>query len=243
LKEGWSPVVIAGRWNKENERSKITSESIYRYIYHPKNKSLELYKLLARRKLKRGIVRKSRKQGRILNRTSIHERPDHINQRLEVGHFEGDLIFHNQSKKLNAFTAIDRKTRYGIMLKNRTKNSAVVIEKIGARLGNWAKSITFDNGAEFAYHNRLRDNYGMKTYFCDPGAPWQKGSIEHFNAMTRRLLPFKVLARDITQEMLDQVANTLNHRPRKSLDFLTPCEALKSGFQREITGCCTSNLT
>lgn len=240
LKKGWSPIAIAGRWTIENPTRSITDETIYQFVYRSENKALELHKFLRRRKAKRGIIRKSKSVGGILNRTSIHERPKSINQRVEVGDFEADLIFYKGSQSVNVLTAIDRKTRFAFMIKNDSKHSEEIVEKMSDKLGKIAKSITFDNGKEFGLHSRLTERHGIKTYFCDPGAPWQKGGIEHFNGMTRQFIPFEVPFYAVTQEELDAVAFSVNHMPRQSLNFLTACEAFRLGFQREINECCTS---
>jgi IS30 family transposase len=240
LKKSWPPVSIAGGWNLENPDNTVTDETIYRFIYRPENKKLELYKLLRRKRPKRGIMRKTKSAGGIVNRVSIHQRPEHINQRAEVGHFEGDLIFYKGSKSINAFTAIDRKTRYAMIIRNESKHSENILEKVSAKLGRFAKSITFDNGTEFALHTKLKEKHGIDTYFCDPGSPWQKGSIEHFNGMTRHFIPFEVPPQKVSQEELDAVAYSINHMPRQSLGFLTACKAFGASFQSEITTCCTS---
>lgn len=240
LKKGWPPVAIAGGWNLKNPEKRVTDETIYRFVYQSENKHLELHKLLPRKKVKRGIIRKTKSVGGILNRTSIHERPESINQRAEIGDFEADLIFYKGSQSVNVLTAIDRKTRYAFMIKNNSKHSEEIIEKVSDKLGKIAKSVTFDNGKEFGLHSRLTERHGIKTYFCDPGAPWQKGGIEHFNGMTRRFIPFEVSPQDVSQEKLDAVAYSINHMPRQSLGFLTACQAFKASFQSEINECCTS---
>jgi transposase, IS30 family len=240
LREGWAPGAIAGRWTKENPNNPVTAEAIYNFVYRHENKKLELHRLLPRKKVKRGIVRKSKAVGKIMNRTSIHERPASINERNEVGDFEADLIFYKGSQSINVLTAIDRKTRYAFMIKNESKHSEEILEKASAKLSKIARSVTFDNGKEFASHLKLTDKHGIKTYFCDPASPWQKGSIEHFNGMTRRILPFEVSPHAVTQEELNAVARTINHMPRKSLNFLTACEAFNLGFQSEINECCIS---
>jgi IS30 family transposase len=240
LQKSWPPVAIAGDWNRKNPEKPVTDETIYRFVYRPENKRLELHKLLPRRKSKRGIVRKTKSVGGIMNRISIHERPESINQRAEIGDFEADLIFYKGSQSANVFTAIDRKTRFALMIKNESKHSEEILEKASVKLGGIAKSITFDNGKEFASHFKLTEKHGIKTYFCDPGSPWQKGGIEHFNGMTRRFIPFEVPYYTVTQEELDAVAYSINHMPRQSLGFLTACEAFNRGFQSEINQCCTS---
>lgn len=234
----WSPIAIAGRWSKENLRSTITAEAIYQFVYNPKNKHLELCKLLPRRKPKRGLARKTHSRGGILHRISIHQRPAEIKNRKEGGHFEIDLFFHKGNQSSNVLAAVDRKSRYAITIKNSSKNSAIVMQQLIIKIGTMAKSATFDNGTEFAQHMLLREK-AIQTYFCDPGAPWQKGSAEHFIGMTRRYIPFKIPSRLVSQTLLDSMVYSINHTPRKILNFKTPCEVFSAEFQKEIERCCT----
>ena len=85
------------------------------------------------------------------------------------------------------------------------------------------KSITFDNGSEFASHTKLKE-LGTKTYFCHPGAPWEKGSIENVNGVSRRFLPFNLPADEITSELVNEVMIKLNNLPRKIFGYMTPPE-------------------
>jgi IS30 family transposase len=143
----------------------------------------------------------------------------------------------------NILTAIDRKTRYAILLKNMKKNSMEVISGLKKQAQDLGiRSVTFDNGSEFTRHEILKKS-SVDTYFCDPGKPWQKGSIEHFNGMLRRRIPFDQHPDDINQELLDSVSYQMNHMPRESLGFLTPCEAKNNRVQSEINRCCVFNLT
>lgn len=232
LKIKWSPKVIAGRWKMENPTENITHESIYTWLYQKGNECFR--KLLPRAKAKRGFVRKPKKS-HIRDRISIHDRPENINNRSISGHFEGDLVFHKGSMSKNILTVIERKSRYAFLIKNSSKHSEKIIGKLAdAVFPHKAQSITFDNGSEFSSHYTL--NYSVKTYFCNPGSPWQKGSIENFNGLLRRRLPFKVPLDLIDQSTLDAIAHRINHTPREILNFLTPCEA----FQSESKQCCVS---
>ena len=105
------------------------------------------------------------------------------------------------------------------------------------KLDGVAQSATFDNGIEFMRHTKLHE-HGIDTYFCDPGAPWQKGSVEHLNGMIRRFIPFRVNYEEISQDLVQEIAYRLNHMPRESLGFLTPCEAFNQEFQTVNSRCC-----
>ena len=235
LKKKWSPNAAAGRWNRQAKNNiTITDESIYQWIYrdphyYDGDDWIDLRKLLIRRHRNRGMMRRI-PRSHIKNRVSIHERPAIINQNIEAHHYEGDLIFNSGSQSANILTMIDRKTKHTILIKNNNKRSATVI---GALIQNIKKSgltinsITFDNGSEFAEHAKLH-TLGIKTYFCDPGSPWQKGRIENLNGIARRFLPFNMGASEVTNELLREVEHRLNRMPRQSLGFMTPLEASRA---------------
>ena len=229
LKLGWSPGVIAGRWNREHRKNRVCAETIYAYIYRSENKDQQLWKLLAKTKKRRGQCRKQYTKTTITHRVSIDQRPKEIEQRKSVGHFEGDLMFTKGSQSENILTLVERKSRMVFLGKNVSKKSELVIAKIRQKIGDVAHTLTLDNGTEFALHHTL----DLPTYFCAPGAPWQKGSVENMNGLLRRYIPFSTPPETITQEMLDQIACMYNMRPRKILNFLTPFEVFMKGVSKQ----------
>ena len=235
LKKRWSPKVIAGRYKMENPGQKISAETIYTWIYSDEGEALGLKKLLVRAHKKRGLKRRIPKS-KIKNRISIHERPEVINTRDQAGHFECDLIFNSGSQSKNICTLIDRVTRQSILIKNESKHTTTVIDAIVYHIKKYRPkivSITFDNGSEFAGHERLHE-FGIKTYFCDPGAPWQKGSIEHLNGMIRRFVPFDMPSHSITDDLVKYVNREINNMPRAILGFKTPIEVLRSSVMSSL---------
>ncbi|MBA2307493.1 IS30 family transposase [Candidatus Dependentiae bacterium] len=120
------------------------------------------------------------------------------------------------------------------MVKNETKSTEEVISKLTKAVAHCARSITFDNGKEFTNHTILKKEHDIATYFCDPGAPYQKGSVENSNGIIRYYFPFKVLAHTIKQKDLDYVASFVNHIPRKVLNYLTPCEVYPKDFTMKL---------
>jgi len=227
----WSPEVIAGRWKKENHDSHISHESIYTWIY---KQTGDLHIQLPRKKKKRGF-KPQRSKSLIPNRVSIHLRPENINNRSEVGHFEGDLMFQQGNKSQNILTVIERKSRMIILKKNPSKHSGKIMESlkdIQSRGKYPMKTITFDNGSEFSNHSKL----GIDTYFCDPASPWQKGAVEHANGIVRQYIDFRMDINNIDQQMLDSVANLINDKPRKVLGFMTPNESAASLFKGKLEG-------
>lgn len=230
LKEGWSPEVISGRWNMKYGDNSIAHETIYTWIYEQKD---DLYLSLPRKKKKRGLKPKRSTKTKIKDRVTVHQRAEHINNRTEIGHWEGDLVFQQGNQSQNIFTAIERKSRMVMLIKNKSKQTDIVIEGLKKAQSNNPYpmvTITFDNGSEFANHRKL----GIDTYFCDPGSPWQKGSIENLNGILRRSIDSKINANDVSQEMLDSIAEKLNSRPRKILGYLTPFEVINNLHKEKL---------
>lgn len=225
LNEYWAPTAIAGRWSLTHPDEKITKEAIYAFIYGQEGKQLGLAKLLPQAKPKRGLVRARKAKSHIPNRVPLENRPKGAHMRSELGHLEGDLFFNTGSQSSNVLTLVDRKSRLVRLVKNSSKKSDLVVNSVSQVAQELeAKTITFDNGSEFSSHTKLREQGDIMTYFCEPGAPWQKGSVENMNKQIRRFLPFKFNASDITQETVDMVADILNNIPREVLGFRTPYE-------------------
>ncbi len=157
----------------------------------------------------------------------MHELTDHITQRVEFGHYEGDIIFNKDSQSKNILTLVECVTRQTIVIKNDNKRSNNIIDGLIDyinRTENIIKSITFHNGSGFAEHSKFNAS-GIKTYFCDPGSPWQKGSIENLSGLARRLIPFSMSAFSLTKKYVEEVASKMNVMPRKILGFKTPVDA------------------
>lgn len=229
LIERWSPEVIAGRWNMENEKARISHESIYAWVY---NQPDDLYLQLPRRKKKRG-KKPQRSKSNIPNRISIHKRPEHINNRSEAGHYEADLVFQQGNGSQNILSVVERKSRKIMLIKNDSKHTNVVIgalKKACAKSEYSIDSITFDNGSEFTDHSEL----GVDTYFCDPGSPWQKGAIEHVNGIVRRYIDYRIDPKNIDQKMLNSVADLINNKPRRKLNFYTPNEMAARLYREKL---------
>lgn len=235
LRERLSPKMIAVLWRKKNHGKKISKESIYRFVYSDGGVEMGLPKLLVRAKKKRGVVYKSKKTS-IKGAVSIHERPQEINERKAPGHYEGDLIFNEGSMSKNVLTLIDRVTRESIMIFNESKHTNVVLGNLIKHIketGVPILSITFDNGTEFAGHAEL-NKLGIKTYFCDPGKPYQKGSIENLNGVTRRYLPFNLSASNITPHIVHDAMVKVNNLPREILGWRSASEYSKTMYHRGL---------
>jgi IS30 family transposase len=231
LAKGWSPEQVAGRLALEDGRALISHESIYRFIdaqvRRTKDYRWRLY--LPRAKARRGL--RGRKGGssarHIKARTPIDQRPASAADRQEPGHWEGDLIsFSARSQVLLA--AHERSSRFTLIVRQPTKHAEPVAES----LAHWLRplppelrrSITFDNGTEFASHQMLREQLNIETFFCEPHAPWQKGGVENAIGRLRRDLPRKTNLDSLSPDQIIAAARRYNHTPRQCLDFQTPAE-------------------
>lgn len=231
LRDKWSPDTIAGRIKKETELPCISTETIYQFLYSKESNAQGLFHLLAKKRParnKRGF-RKPHQKGRIKDQVSVHERSNAANIRSEVGHFEGDLTFGRKDASANILVLTERKTRYTFLKKNDSKNALNTAKNIFNTLSflpkNMLKSITFDNGKEFAKHAFIRDFLAMDTYFCDPHSPWQKGQVEKTNAMLHRYFNKNESVRPISEKTLENIQIRFNNMPRRILNFQTPAEA------------------
>lgn len=230
LAMGWSPEQIAGRLTREDARTRISHESIYRFIYHRSAQKDYWHRLLPRAKYRRA---RSRKQGGstvdiIKQRRPLSERPAEADARDVAGHWEADFMLFAQygqcilvaHERASRFTFIDRPQDRKA---DRTaRHLAAMLQPLPASL---RRSITFDNGSEFALHHQLSKQIDIQTFFCNVRSPWQKGGIENAIGRIRRSLPRKTNLDQLPQQAINAAAHQYNHTPRKCLDFLTPAEA------------------
>ena len=228
LAMGWSPEQIAGRLKLEGSEHTISHESIYRFIYRPKVRAEKLHRYLARAKARRGRRYFKHRREAIKNRRSIHQRPKVVEKREEFGHWEGDLM-QFRTQRGNLLTACERKTRFVITAPLQTKTAletGSVLRHIFRHLPEEAKhTITFDNGGEFAEHEKLEQQTGLLAFFCDPHSPWQRGTIENTNGIIRRDMPRKTDITDYSTTDIDDIMWAVNSTPRKCLGYRTPAEA------------------
>jgi IS30 family transposase len=227
---GWSPEQIAGRLRHAEDR-RLCHETIYQFVYGPEGRALELHRhlLRARRQRRRRFGRRPRSRTIPVERSIVH-RPTNIARREEIGHWEGDLlIFRRAHGRANLTSLVERKSRLIRLARNSDRRSTGVVGAIGAALAGLPaearRSITFDRGSEFLAYDHLASQHGIVTWFCDPHAPWQKGSIENANSRLRRFLPGEIDIAALTAAELHAIETRMNSTPRKCLGFMTPAEA------------------
>ena len=231
LAMGWSPEQVSGRLALENPSIKISHESIYRFVYaearRTSNGAWRHY--LPRAKAKRGYrVRKdSNPANFIKDRVSIAERSKTVEKRLQPGHWETDFMLFSRYGQ-SVLVAEERQSRFILLAKPTSRHADLTVEQLRKWLApmpaKMRQTLTQDNGTEFAHHYKLRDEFGIKTYFCDPHSPWQKGGIENTNGRLRRFLPRKTDLSQLSNQDIEAVAYRYNNTPRKCLAYKTPAE-------------------
>ncbi len=241
LKKGWSPEQVVGRMRLEKQPFDICYETIYQYVYqHGQKRLWQLLPSKHSRRRKRNARKSSNcRYGEI---RLITKRPKNIEQRQTIGHWEGDLIAFTGTKKKTITTLLERKTRMVVLLKNTTKQSRAVMGKIKHKFIDEfhmpCKSITFDQGSDFADYPYFEKSIRCKIYYCESHSPWQKGSNENMNGRLRRYLPRDTKINQVNQKELDQLAERMNTLPRKCLGFRTPKEL----FLKHIKATCRTRI-
>lgn len=234
LRHQWSPQQIAG-WLKRtfagDTSSQVSHETIYRTLFIQSRGALKK-ELLAHLRRTRGMRRsrhhtqKTADHGRLLDTVSIRERPAAIEDRAVPGHWEGDLLFGSGNSQIA--TLVERQTRYVMLAKVDGKDTRTVVDaliKQARRLPQELyKSLTWDRGKELADHRRFTLATDIQVYFCDPQAPWQRGTNENTNGLLRQYFPKGTDLSVHSQAKLNAVARRLNERPRKTLGYETPAE-------------------
>jgi IS30 family transposase len=220
LEQGWSPEQIAGRIKKDLGLS-VVHETIYRFIYSYFGKKDDLRKYLRRNhriRKKNGNPRKTQNRSKIPNRIDISLRPKSVESRKIAGHWEGDTVI-GKGHKSALVTLVERKTKYLAMdkLSNKdsipTANSIVNLFKIFPY--KLRKTITFDNGLEFAAHENITKKINTRCFFAETYSSWQRGTNENTNGLIRWYLPKGTDFNELDKPTLEAIIKALNNRPRK----------------------------
>ena len=224
LREDWSPEQISG--SLKDSKILISHERIYQYVYADKRSGGSLWTHLRCQNKK---YRKKRdgqdRRGKIPNQRSIEERPAIVNERNRLGDWEGDLVLGKPGHGV-LLTLTERKSRFTLLRVLPSKHAALVQTAI-VELLSWVthlKSITFDNGKEFALHEKIAEALNVDCYFAHPYASWERGTNENTNGLIRQYLPKKCNMSNVSAEKENFIMDRLNRRPRKCLDFKTPYE-------------------
>jgi IS30 family transposase len=231
----WSPEQITGRLQMEGLGS-ISHETIYQRILEDKNTGGILYTHLRckkKRKKRYGSARSTR--GAIPNRVDIDKRPVIVDERKRIGDWEGDTIIGSHDGGAVIASMVERKSRFTILAKAKNKTTSEVIGSINQQMTPIAEmvfTVTLDNGKEFSQHEVMSTALNADIFFAKPYHSWERGLNENTNGLVRQYFPKKIPFDGITDNDLQQVANKLNNRPRKCLNYKTPFEIFSKSCER-----------
>ncbi len=247
LKQLHSPTQIASRLRRDfpdDPEMRVSHEAIYQAIYVQGRGSLrrELHRCL---RTKRAVRRSqhqpgTRRQGRIPDMVNISERPPEVADRAVPGHWEGDLILGSTASGSAIGTLVERTTRFAMLLHLPDGHGALsvqnaIVEKMTELPEHLRRSLTWDQGKEMTNHLAIAAAIDMDIFFCDPHSPWHRGSNENTNGLLRQYFPKGTDLSFYGPGWLDQVAAELNARPRQTLDWKTPAEALNELLSKPPT--------
>ncbi|MBO0759283.1 MAG: IS30 family transposase [Bradyrhizobiaceae bacterium] len=238
LAQDWSPRQISRRLRVDfpgEDTLRVSHETIYQTLYLQARGELRTELKLALRQgraLRVPRTRVSTTRGKIPNMVNISQRPPEADDRAVPGFWEGDLILGKGSKSQIA-TLVERHTRFVMLVKipydrNADKVARLLARKMQTLPEFLRHSITWDQGKELTNHAEFTVKTGIKVYFCDPHAPWQRGSNENTNGLLRQYFPKGTDLSVHSQKHLDAIADQLNGRPRETLGWLKPTEVLNA---------------
>ena len=237
LRRRWSPDQIAGRSRCDfpgDRRQQISHQTIYTWIRAEEAAGKHWQRYLRRLGRKRPDWEK---RGRIRASTSIEGRPAVVDRRSRYGDWEGDTIV-GANRRGGAVTLVERKSGYLLLGKVPNLQAATVRQVAAQRYrstpAGLRKTLTLDNGKEFAEHQQLAVEAALKVYFAKPYSAWQRGTNENTNGLIRQFFPKGTDLANIPEHRFTNVQNLLNDRPRKRLGYRTPNEVLASRLQVAI---------
>jgi IS30 family transposase len=230
LREFWSPDQIAERSKMEfpdDKKKQISDQAIYDWI-----RAEEAAGRHWRRFLRHGKKRpRPENQGRIVGATSIEGRPPIVDRRERFGDWEGDTVV-GAGRRGGLVTLVERKSGYTMMARVEDLKAVSVCGTAGDLYANvpevLRKTLTLDNGKEFAEHDHLARKAKLDIYFAKPHCAWQRGTNENTNGLIRQFFPKGTDLASIKPSTVEKVQRLLNNRPRKRLGYKTPCEVLLS---------------
>ena len=226
LVQQWSPEQISGYLSKTG-LLRISHETIYRHIWHDRRHGGELHQhLRGARKLRRKRYQHYDSRGRLAGKRHISERPLAAEQRACVGHWEIDTVIGHANKHC-IVSLVDRKSGFVQIGKLNARTAEQTTQRtidLINRQPTAFRTITADNGTEFHSYTQIERATGVRFYFATPHHSWERGTNENTNGLIRQYLPKRCSMANITQQHCNVIANKLNARPRKRLDYQTPAE-------------------
>lgn len=235
LRQHWSPQQIARRLRTDypdEPEMRVSHETIYQSLFVQGRGALrkELAQCLRTGRARRRAQGRVSRAGQMRDMVLLSERPAEVEDRAVPGHWEGDLVVGKGSRSAVA-TLVERQTRFLLLVALPDGRQAEAVKvalaaKIQELPTHLRRSLTWDRGTEMAAHVAFTIETGVQVYFCDPRSPWQRGTNENTNGLLRQYLPKGLDLTPITQTQLDDIAIELNGRPRQTLGWRTPSEAL-----------------
>jgi len=226
IREDLSPEQAANRLELE-DGLQISHEIIYQHIYADKRNGGDLHQHLRNQKPRRKRYASGQeRRGTIKNRVSINVRPEIVAEKTRMGDWEGDTVI-GKNHKGGLVTLAERKSRYVLVGHIRSKHAAgvtAVTTRLLTPYKDKCHTITFDNGKEFAEHEKMAAELKADIYFANPYHSWERGLNENSNGLLRQYFPKGMELTDITEEQVQEAVERINHRPRKVLGFRTPHE-------------------
>jgi len=223
VRQDWSPEQVSG-WLAKEKNVGVSHERIYQYIYADKARGGTLFHHLRCRKKRRKRYGSYDRRGQMPNCRSIEERPQIVDERKRVGDWEADTII-GQHHQQAILSLVERKSKL-CLLKKVERNTAEAIEhaieELLYPLAEKVKTITSDNGREFANHQSVEKKLKATFYFAHPFAAWERGTNENTNGLVRQYFPKGSDFSKITEREIQQAIARLNNRPRKRLNYRTP---------------------
>lgn len=240
LKAGLTPQQVSGRLKLDKASACLSHESIYRFIFGQRRRTNDSHwgHYLVSRKIKRGYRRKALSSPAlcIQDRRDIRCRSKAADDRQQFGHWEGDLMSFSAYGE-HLLVLHERSSRLTVCVNHPQKHAALTYDAIYQQLQSMPpagrRSLTLDNGTEFAMHYKLRDSLSMETYFCDPHSPWQKGGIENSIGRLRRYFPRRCSMKNITSQQIVEAIIHYNNIPRKCLGYKTSAEVFAHALHFE----------
>jgi IS30 family transposase len=235
LRQQWSPEQISGRLKLEQQES-ISHERIYQHIYANKRAGGDLYRHLRCQKTRRKRYGQRDRRGQLPNRRSIDERPAVVEAKQRFGDWEADTII-GQNHQQAIVSLVERKSKLTRLVKVERNTSEAVGRALTAQLKSLqVKTITSDNGREFANHQQIAQQLKADFYFAHPYSSWERGLNENTNGLVRQYFPKKSDFSKINDKRISTVVERLNNRPRKTLGYKTPNEVF---FKRPLVALTT----
>jgi len=208
-------------------------QTIYRYIYEDKKRHDELKPFLRQgKKLRRKRYGSGARVSKIPSRVCISERPKVVDKKSRVGDWECDSVI-GLDRKSVLVTVVDRASLFTCCARVYEHTADTVSQAIIKMLKphiNKVKTLTFDNGSEFAWHEIIAKSLKAKTYFAHPYSSWERGINENTNGLLRQFFPKKTDLTLVTEDDVEWVVDNLNNRPRKTRGFLTPNQIFNNTF-------------